>query len=950
MNVEVLVRLVAGPRSKRRGSRVGDDASLLSDDLLHDEFKEDQASSTALQSGFKVFDVDAVHEVPARVAESHAGAHMDNIFNNLVRPVVEESQRTQKTGLILMQGCAHRDDFAWMLRELVVTGLRMGGPHAAVRLSGTEIWNETTRDLISPETQEEHVLASKGSSVKVRAAEDVTGLVSLLQKRRKRMRGHKGFLSHLVVTLSWDDECSIDLVDLADPQGGEDKDQRNIKKSRLALEKVLSALNQPSTLARGGHVPFRDSKLTRVLQPTLLQPSRVVLVATVSDAEADSIGTLGTLEFCNNIRRSKRARRTSTISTASSHGFNGIMAGDVHSVAGSEYSKQSFSTLCSSDGKPLGMTIDESRDATAGPSDGSSHGGRSSRRSSRMCSTAAASRRRSTGDMRTSAEPGDSFGQLQRDNRAKARLINILASETVGKGDAIKSLVQESRDKQQALELAQEELAAQREIILQMRGQIEEQQLQIEQLQEHGRRISVRSASSETAALSAHRELEDRVAAMQKENEILVAQAATAAEEFTTKLQRQSVEIEALRADLGLAKAEEANVRIQHDAELSALQEAFKEEKTGLKREAINLAHEVCTLEKDHDRFQIEAAASARAALCAEMRAVGEARAWALRARCIRQGAVLLLKAALRSHDILRSDLRTALGAAATFRLAAALGGAGAGAPKTETSATSEEHDLQADLQNQINRLETALRERDATIDSLEAFLLSPPSTPFGGGVQSLQSFQDGGFVESPDVRGGASEDWAEIARLRAELEAARLRSDRAQDDKQRVLEALEHKNGTISQLSAERNTLAEEKDKIMREAFKIVAWLQGEDDRKSKLLASLLKESGNAQSGGIVSLAPLLNPFSVQPCEREDSASRADQDQGQSKSPGEEHDCERSVEEKCHQDEQEDQLATSTDQQLSDDDEFSTPPAPPTPVYRPSRALPMPSPLASLD
>lgn len=51
-----------------------------------------------------------------------------------------------------------------------------------------------------------------------------------------------------------------------------------INLSLTALGKVISALVE----GKGGHVPYRDSKLTRLLQDSLGGNSKTVMIATVS--------------------------------------------------------------------------------------------------------------------------------------------------------------------------------------------------------------------------------------------------------------------------------------------------------------------------------------------------------------------------------------------------------------------------------------------------------------------------------------------------------------------------------------------------------------------------------------------------------------------------------------------------------------------------------------------
>ncbi|XP_076849672.1 kinesin-like protein KIF21B isoform X3 [Brachyhypopomus gauderio] len=68
----------------------------------------------------------------------------------------------------------------------------------------------------------------------------------------------------------------------------------------LALGNVISALGDQSKKA--GHVPYRDSKLTRLLQDSLGGNSRTVMIACVSPSDRDFMETLNTLKYANRAR------------------------------------------------------------------------------------------------------------------------------------------------------------------------------------------------------------------------------------------------------------------------------------------------------------------------------------------------------------------------------------------------------------------------------------------------------------------------------------------------------------------------------------------------------------------------------------------------------------------------------------------------------------------------
>lgn len=65
----------------------------------------------------------------------------------------------------------------------------------------------------------------------------------------------------------------------------------------LALGNVISALGDERR--RGAHVPYRESKLTRLLQDSLGGNSRTAMIACVSPADDMLEETLNTLKYAN---------------------------------------------------------------------------------------------------------------------------------------------------------------------------------------------------------------------------------------------------------------------------------------------------------------------------------------------------------------------------------------------------------------------------------------------------------------------------------------------------------------------------------------------------------------------------------------------------------------------------------------------------------------------------
>jgi len=81
------------------------------------------------------------------------------------------------------------------------------------------------------------------------------------------------------------------------------KEGISINKGLLALGNVISALTEETK--KGQHVPYRDSKLTRILQDSLGGNSRTSMIACVSPAEVNFEETLNTLKYASRARNIK---------------------------------------------------------------------------------------------------------------------------------------------------------------------------------------------------------------------------------------------------------------------------------------------------------------------------------------------------------------------------------------------------------------------------------------------------------------------------------------------------------------------------------------------------------------------------------------------------------------------------------------------------------------------
>ena len=92
-------------------------------------------------------------------------------------------------------------------------------------------------------------------------------------------------------------------------EGNRAREGIKINEGLLALGNVINALADEERLAKGGrvHVPYRQSKLTRLLQEALGGNSQTLFMACVSPSDTNANETLSTLNYANRARNIKNA-------------------------------------------------------------------------------------------------------------------------------------------------------------------------------------------------------------------------------------------------------------------------------------------------------------------------------------------------------------------------------------------------------------------------------------------------------------------------------------------------------------------------------------------------------------------------------------------------------------------------------------------------------------------
>ncbi|XP_008559654.1 kinesin-like protein Klp61F [Microplitis demolitor] len=205
----------------------------------------------------------------------------------------------------------------------------LGAQEYTVKVSFLELYNEELFDLLSANEDASKLKlfedSTKKGSVIIQGLEEVIvhnkdEVYKILQRGSERrqtaatMMNATSSRSHTVFSITVHmKECSVEgeeliktgklnLVDLAGSEnvgrsGAVDKRAReagNINQSLLTLGRVITAL-----VERAPHIPYRESKLTRLLQDSLGGRTKTSIIATISPSSLNLEETLSTLDYAH---------------------------------------------------------------------------------------------------------------------------------------------------------------------------------------------------------------------------------------------------------------------------------------------------------------------------------------------------------------------------------------------------------------------------------------------------------------------------------------------------------------------------------------------------------------------------------------------------------------------------------------------------------------------------
>ncbi|EKX53682.1 hypothetical protein GUITHDRAFT_64226, partial [Guillardia theta CCMP2712] len=205
-----------------------------------------------------------------------------------------------------------------------------------VRCSYIEIYNENITDLLNPKNSNlklhtnpkggvyvgnvtEPVIANAQQAMELISKGAANRQVGETKMNEASSRSHSIFRMVIECRNKSDSSGAVmvgelNMVDLAGSErqsqtqatGARLKEGANINKSLLTLGNVIAKLSE----GEQSHVPYRDSKLTRILERALGGNSRTSIICTITPAAVHTEETLSTLKFAT---RAKTIKNTVTV-------------------------------------------------------------------------------------------------------------------------------------------------------------------------------------------------------------------------------------------------------------------------------------------------------------------------------------------------------------------------------------------------------------------------------------------------------------------------------------------------------------------------------------------------------------------------------------------------------------------------------------------------------------
>ncbi|KAI7690377.1 hypothetical protein SSS_10863 [Sarcoptes scabiei] len=281
-------------------------------------------------------------------------ANQLDVYRSVVEPLVEQviegynctvfaygQTGTGKT--YTMVGNHSNDDISWEDDPLsgiipraidqLIDDLQNQNTEYTICVSFLELYNEDAYDLLSPLSDTSKLRIYNDSEKK--GSVIISGLVELIVKTKSEIfeilekgslkrqtaptlmnacssRSHSIFSITVRIketTFDGEEVVKMGKLNLVDLAGSENigrsgaveeraREASNINKSLLTLGRVITSLVEKSS-----HIPYRDSKLTRLLQDSLGGKTKTSIIATISPCSDDIEDTISTLDYAQRAKK-----------------------------------------------------------------------------------------------------------------------------------------------------------------------------------------------------------------------------------------------------------------------------------------------------------------------------------------------------------------------------------------------------------------------------------------------------------------------------------------------------------------------------------------------------------------------------------------------------------------------------------------------------------------------
>eukprot|EP01039_Chlorochromonas_danica_P009989 gene9989-11047_t len=168
-----------------------------------------------------------------------------------------------------------------------------------VTVSFLEVYNEDIKDLLNPSDKKLKIHESPDLGIYVE------GLCELIEQRVCTLSETRQREQLIKAKLNLVDLAGSERVSKTNATGQTLKEGANINKSLMTLGNVINQLSEG--LRKGKVIPYRESKLTRLLQESLGGNSATVMIASISPADYNYSETVSTLKYANRAKSIENA-------------------------------------------------------------------------------------------------------------------------------------------------------------------------------------------------------------------------------------------------------------------------------------------------------------------------------------------------------------------------------------------------------------------------------------------------------------------------------------------------------------------------------------------------------------------------------------------------------------------------------------------------------------------